>query len=97
VLSVTIAPLPRYKQRKNTLIQSEDDIVTRRLSKFPIPRPQINSEVLVQFFGWYHVPEEERDADEEEDHSVYREALDADSAVRALSGLLSLSDKCSDS
>jgi hypothetical protein len=52
--------------------------------------------MLVQFFRRYPISIKEREADKEENHSLYREALNAESTIRALSDPPSLGNKCSD-
>lgn len=52
--------------------------------------------MLGQFFRRYPVSVKERDADKEVNHSLYLEALDAESTIRALSDPPSLGNKCSD-
>ena len=93
LLARTIALPPRHKPRRSALTQSEDEIIDRRPSPPPILRPQIDDEVFVQFFRWYTIPVEERDADEEVNHSLYRETLDARSTIRALFDPPSLGNK----
>jgi hypothetical protein len=86
----------QHKPCQHALSQSENDIIDRRPSEPPIPRPQIDDEVLVQFFGRYPIPKEESDPNEEEDHSLYHKALDAENIIRTSSDPPSLDDKSSD-